>query len=555
LVLTYWTSHSPGAEPQLQGTHVSPKRYSISSTLSTKELRDCIEKGEKEIRYAFKDARPLWPKWALNSLPRQWADQVSTKHPEAKKERARLAQIKPGSDAFYEELEKRYGLHRAPFENDGLPLGLTQTKQSFVPGQQKTYSDFIVLPGREKRVRRRKGSWTGITVNCQLCHSGSFFTGNGKQGKVAPGTSNVFMDFQRLHEDLSRVSAFHVDTLLKRNPPRNSMVNFADYFARILVYTRPNAPNPSLDKLRLFNVFGERNNIIARRRQGEFNQLKADTKKFSYIKTQPWITYASKLEGVKNQGFYVDGGFHGNFANVTYGNAFSLKSDGSDYRKAAERFQECVPDYFKSLKAPRYPMLESIDATAADRGHAVFQETCARCHGEYERKGERDFSRLEYPGVIVPIAEIGTDSHRVSTPEIAQFEKKRDALLQGKVERTGGYTAPPLEGIWIRGPYPHNASVPTLDLYLRDPKERPTRYGISPASNDSNNYDHEKGGWKFVDLSNHSKAELDALKAKDPYTRIYDPSFHPGLENVGHSFGTPLSEAERRDVIQFLLTL
>ena len=63
----------------------------------------------------------------------------------------------------------------------------------------------------------------------------------------------------------------------------------------------------------------------------------------------------------------------------------------------------------------------------------------------------------------MPLAEIQTD----------------DAVARsagGAADRTLGYVVPHLDGIWLRGPYLHNGSVPTIRDLLTPAKQRPTRF-------------------------------------------------------------------------------
>jgi mono/diheme cytochrome c family protein len=75
--------------------------------------------------------------------------------------------------ADYDRLfRERYGLHPAPYPNDGLPLGLR--------------------PG-ELLLTRRKG----LAVNCLICHGGSIL------GQSYVGLGNTALDFQLFHEELA----------------------------------------------------------------------------------------------------------------------------------------------------------------------------------------------------------------------------------------------------------------------------------------------------------------------------------------------------------------
>ncbi|MCS7167111.1 MAG: c-type cytochrome [Gemmatales bacterium] len=70
---------------------------------------------------------------------------------------------------FEERFRQRYGLHQAPYPNDGLPMGLRYTRG---------------LLGR------------GITVDCLLCHGGSLF------GQSIIGLGNASLDMQALFEEM-----------------------------------------------------------------------------------------------------------------------------------------------------------------------------------------------------------------------------------------------------------------------------------------------------------------------------------------------------------------
>src|SRR6516162_3868494 len=66
---------------------------------------------------------------------------------------------------------ERYGLHAAPFDNKGLPMGLIEAKH---------------LLGK------------GLTNNCLMCHAGTI------AGQTIIGLGNASLDLQGLFEDLGR---------------------------------------------------------------------------------------------------------------------------------------------------------------------------------------------------------------------------------------------------------------------------------------------------------------------------------------------------------------
>ena len=123
-------------------------------------------------------------------------------------------------------------------------------------------------------------------------------------------------------------------------------------------------------------------------------------------------------------------------------------------------------DYLKNLPAPAYPF--PIDNALAAQGKPVFDANCAACHA------------CARTGTVIPLAEIGTDRGRIDTwsekaaIEANQVVKEMGIERQGLVEAPlTGYVAQFLDGIWLRAPYLHNGSVPSLADLLTPPAQRP----------------------------------------------------------------------------------
>jgi mono/diheme cytochrome c family protein len=218
--------------------------------------------------------------------------------------------------------------------------------------------------------------------------------------------------------------------------------------------------------------------------------------------------------------------------------ASTLCVDDVAKASAIKAYFHQIEAYIKSLRAPPFP--HPIDGEKRSRGETVFLEHCAQCHGKYG-------SNPEYPNRTVPIKVVGTD------PELAIFTaQSSDRFLDWfrksfygsgvEVQQNLGYTAPPLDGIWIAAPYFHNGSVPTLRAVLQS-SLRPKYWSRSFRSSD---YDFENVGWKHQSLD-HGQAE--AL----PLTRssIYDTTLR-GYSARGHVFGDVLANDEREDLLEYL---
>ena len=193
-----------------------------------------------------------------------------------------------------------------------------------------------------------------------------------------------------------------------------------------------------------------------------------------------------------------------------------------------QRIQEWLMD----LPPPPYPFLDDLDSELAGRGQQLFTQNCAICHAF---GGER-------AGRVIPVDQVGTDPHRVEmwTPDAAAAYNEYAAQYPwgfSHFRSTDGYAAPPLDAVWIRAPYLHNGSVPSLTDMLTPPELRPKTFYRG-----SDIYDPVKVGF----LSSGPEAERNGF--------LYDTSL-PGNSNQGHPFGTALPDDDKRALIEYLKTL
>ena len=142
----------------------------------------------------------------------------------------------------------------------------------------------------------------------------------------------------------------------------------------------------------------------------------------------------------------------------------------------------------------------------------------------------------------MPIGEIGTDAHRVNmwTEEsAAAFNAFADGYAWDfkAFRKTNGYVAVPLDGVWLRGPYLHNGSVPSLHDLLEPTDNRP------------------KAFFRGYDLLDPVRVGFvsDGPVAERMGTR-HDTGL-PGNGNGGHLYGTDLTSAQKRALLEFLKTL
>ena len=199
-----------------------------------------------------------------------------------------------------------------------------------------------------------------------------------------------------------------------------------------------------------------------------------------------------------------------------------------------------VHDWIWTLKptASPYKYPWPIDETLAASGAVLYRQHCQQCHAD-DRFGQGVVSG-DRVGKVDDIDDIGTDRHRLDsyTSEFAenQYGLYPDSEYRFKhFKKTHGYANQPLDGIWLRGPYLHNGSVPTLRDLLNAPEMRPKTFY---RGNDV--FDRVKVG--FVS---------DKIEANGQRLFFYDTNI-PGNSNGGHNYGTSLSDAEKRAIVEYL---
>jgi hypothetical protein len=110
----------------------------------------------------------------------------------------------------------------------------------------------------------------------------------------------------------------------------------------------------------------------------------------------------------------------------------------------------------------------------------------------------------------------------------------RDTLLDTK-SPYGPFAARPLYGVWAAAPYLHNGSVPTLYDMLLPPAQRPTKFALGARE-----YDPVKLGFTADSTCDQQDCVVDTA--------------HNGDGNGGHTWGTDLSEADRKALLEYLKT-
>ncbi|MEM9588243.1 MAG: hypothetical protein AAGA03_13255 [Planctomycetota bacterium] len=357
-----------------------------------------------------------------------------------------------------------------------------------------------------------EGNWT---MNCFSCHGGSVY------GTPTPGAPNNRFGLQTMTEEI-RAAKFRMGELLTR-------MDLGSMF--IPLGTTHGTTNAV--------VFGQ---AVMHTRDRDLNYIAKPPLRLTHhdMDAPPWWHFH------KRPYLYIDG-----FAQKGHRGLmqFTLipENDAQFYRDNEDEFQD-IYAYLSSLRAPEYT--GDVNRKLARQGRAVFNNTCAECHGTYGGLGSRD--DWSYPNRRVPLSEIGTDPVRSTSLTAAGrrkyaeswFAHAGEADQQVTVIEPDGYVAPPLDGVWASPPYFHNGSVPTL-WHVLHPEERPTVWRRSDEAIDS-----ERVGFQIEVVEKVPVTHPDAA-----HRRTFFDTRVTGKSNQGHDYPAQLSESEKRALLEYLKTL
>jgi mono/diheme cytochrome c family protein len=405
---------------------------------------------------------PTWSRRAYDNAWKQWG-------------------LKEKPADYAAAVRERYGLHEAPFDNKGLPLGLLESRGLF---------------------------GVGVVNNCLLCHAGTI------AGHTIIGLGNASIDLQTLFEDLTAEDRLPLKVPFPFGVVRGTI-------------------DPVNPVTLLMSFRDAELNLVRPVDRGYTPNVASDPPAWWLLKRKRTRDWAGNLDARS--------------ARVDMINLLS-PLNSADYIKKHEGAFADISAFLLTVEAPKYPF--PIDHARAAAGKAVFEATCAKCHGTYGPDGT-------YPNRIVPFVTIGTDRTLANALRPALREAFNKTWFAQELGPDGqpfqatdpeGYQAPPLDGVWATAPYLHNGSAPTL-YHVVHSAARPKIYTRSYRTG-KEEYDTEKVGWKITVLNAPPDPKLPGPERR----KVYDTT-QPGRGNGGHAFGDKLTEAERMALLEYLKTL
>ena len=340
---------------------------------------------------------------------------------------------------------------------------------------------------------------TGLVgLNCAVCHTGTLRESPTAPRQIVLGMPAHQFDLQgyeRFFFACAKDRRFTFDNILPAIRQVNPRFGWLDALVyRLLVF--PRTRDGILEQSRSFAWFD------ARPPQGPgrvdtFNPYKVI---FGFQMTADNGIGTADLPSLWNQrsreGLWLH--WDGNNNKVTERNKSAAIGAGASEDSLDLAGMKRVEDWIWDLTPPKLPG-NHVDSALAQTGKAHYERHCASCHS----------LGSEGVGRTVDLAAIGTDPERLRsfTPELAV---KMNTIGQGKpwkfshFRKTSGYAAMPLDGVWLRAPYLHNGSVPTLRDLLNRPDQRPAVfwrgydvYDFDNVGFVSNGAEAERAGFRF----------------------------------------------------------
>jgi cytochrome c5 len=366
-----------------------------------------------------------------------------------------------------------------------------------------------------------------LEANCSLCHTALYRTAPGAKAVVVPGGPAHTMDlqgFQRFLYSAAADARFNPGTLMDAIGKLHQFSWIEGLFYRYLIIP---ATKVALLEQKAQYAWQDSRPTQGRGRTDTFNP----TKIVVFHMPDDGTIGTTDLPQVWNQKARENMWLHwdGNNNQITERNYAAAMAVGATPSSVLPESFTRVTDYLLQLQPPPFPF--PIDRAKAGRGAAIYQSACASCHAF----GSANVGQVE------DIAQIGTDPNRLNSFSQGLVDRFHTFTTPPFVftayRKTNGYSRVPIDGIWLRGPYLHNGSVPNLRALLMPEDQRPKVF---------------YRGYDVLDPVNVGFIS-DGPDAAAVGFRV-DTSV-PGNSNHGHLYGIALTAPQKDDLLEYLKTL
>lgn len=424
---------------------------------------------------------------------------------------------------------------------------LPEVCADYLPGKGFESLGFIYEPGRDLPVgmsRRRHMGIDRVFLNCAVCHTSTVRVKPDAQPLLVVGMPANRLDLMGFQKFIYQCMADRRFTPTQVVPRIEAQAGKLGLLDRLVVYPLGvHLMRDGVDGLigRLRFIFAQPD--WGPGRVDTFNSAKAI---FNFpIEQLPKeeLVGASDFPAIWNQAKKQGMQLHwdGNNDKVEERNLSAAFGTGATPKLIDHAAMARIEAWIAQAQPPAFSQSFPVDKALADKGHDIYKQHCANCHGA----SGTDFSG-EQVGKVTPIEKIATDRGRLDSYTYA-LAVNQGMLYAGDPKyrfshfrKTYGYANAPLDGIWLRAPYLHNGSVPTLWDLLQASAKRPRVF------------------WRGNDLYDPKKMGFVSSQAQEGGKRYfrYDTSV-PGNGNGGHegkAYGTDLPDVDKWALIEYLKT-
>ena len=500
-------------------------------------------------------------------------------------------------------------------ESGGIPywiwLTLPQIFPEHLPGPGG-YSSLGILwePGAEMPVgfSKRRIGYERVGLNCALCHTGSYRIMQDEQRtsttEILVGAPANKFDTQAYLQFLTACAndaRFNADTILAAIEYNTKLtaLDKAIYRYALIPGTRKAllAQGKSAEWMKSRPAWGP--GRIDPFNPVKFGMLKMDAKNDHTVGNSDMMPlWAMAQRRSSNDGFHLH--WDGLSTDLLDCSLAGALGDGATRKSLPVKHIAKIVEEIKILPVPQWPL--EVNEKLASEGGKLFAEHCAQCHGDEGPQTNKPFEFAKQPNGTLH----ATDPHRLAMWNVTDTKGRAPYQIYNDFgngyswdlttfEPTKGYSSVPLNGIWARGPYLHNGSVPTLVDLLNPPlsaadtkamldsvdphmftllseelassdRPRPSQADANSAREKIHKFVHAVvtqsrqravrppvflRGCDVLDATNVGFVSDGSVAVGRNGLFLY-ATFIQGNSNAGHLYGTELTQEQKLAIIEFL---